>query len=236
MPIYVAQIVRKGTVRDATACHDGNLVSVACHRAPLAAQPLATRAWKGPRATRWWMRWSLGTEGPLAAASALPRLLPCRVWKLVAHRALPGRRARHGKLSWYALSGLPGKLLLPGSCLLSLNTLFLDGSKGTLGDLGDHPASLCRGVLQLPVHKFGVLGYPYSSAPTGAPGPGPYTVPSAVGPGPIQGTGTRGLGHAKSCSISTALSITARVECGIVGEIMGGCLSRRPKRPPRPSL
>ena len=34
------------------------------------------------------------------------------------------------------------------------------------GDLGDHPTSLCRGVLQLPVHKFGVLGYPYSSTPT----------------------------------------------------------------------
>ena len=34
---------------DATACHDGNLVSVACHRAPLAAQPPATRAWRGPQ-------------------------------------------------------------------------------------------------------------------------------------------------------------------------------------------
>ena len=56
------------------------------------------------------------------------------------------------------------------------------------------PGKPCRGVLQLPVHKFGILGYPYSSTPTGAPGPGPYTVPSAVGPGPKQGTGTRGPG------------------------------------------
>src|SRR4051812_46449253 len=39
-------------------------------------------------------------------------------------------------------------------------------------------------VLQLPVHKFGVLRYPYFSTPTGARGPGPYTVPSVVGPGP----------------------------------------------------
>ena len=78
--------------------------------------------------------------------------------------ALPERVARHGKFlgaPWLAFpASLPGKLLLPGSCLLSLNTLFLDGSKGTLGDLGVRPASLCRGVLQLPVHKFGVLGYP----------------------------------------------------------------------------
>src|SRR3954464_15917251 len=42
----------------------------------------------------------------------------------------------------------------------------------------------CRGGLQLPVHKFGVLRYPYFSTPTGAPGPGPHTVPSVVGPGP----------------------------------------------------
>ena len=49
MPVCVAQTVQKGTVRDATVRHDGDLVSVACHRAPLVAQPLATRAWKGPQ-------------------------------------------------------------------------------------------------------------------------------------------------------------------------------------------
>src|SRR3954470_3766915 len=68
------------------------------------------------------------------------------------------------------------------------------------------PGKPCRGVLRLPVHKFGILGYPYSSTPTGAPGPGPYTVPSVVGPGPKQGTDTRGLGHAVSYSVSTAPS------------------------------
>src|SRR3954467_6610504 len=70
------------------------------------------------------------------------------------------------------------------------------------------PGKPCRGVPRLPVHKFGVLGYPYSSTPTGAPGPGSYTVPSAVGPGPKQGTGTRGLGHAVSYSVSTAPSLS----------------------------
>ena len=49
MPIYVAQTVQKRTVRGATVRHDGNLVGFACHRAPLAAQPPATRAWKGPQ-------------------------------------------------------------------------------------------------------------------------------------------------------------------------------------------
>ena len=51
---------------------------------------------KAFRATCWWMRWSAGTEWPPAAASTLPRPLSCRVRKLVAHRALPGRVARHG--------------------------------------------------------------------------------------------------------------------------------------------
>ena len=85
----------------------------------------------------------------------------------------------------------------------------------------------CRGVLQLPVHKFGILGYPYSSTLTGAPGPVPHTVPSAVGPGPKQGTSTRGLDYAVSYSVSTAPSPTARVKCGIVGEIVGGFFIRK---------
>src|SRR6187401_3194363 len=97
MPIAVAQTVQKGAVMGATVRHDGYLVSAACHRVPLAAQPPATYAWKGPRATRWWMCWSAGTEWKLAAASALPRSLSCRVRELAAHLALLGRVARRGK-------------------------------------------------------------------------------------------------------------------------------------------
>src|SRR3954462_8197966 len=69
---------RKGTVRDATARHDGDLVSAACHSVPLAAQPPATYAWKGPRATRRWVCWSAGTEWLLAAAVVLSRPGACR--------------------------------------------------------------------------------------------------------------------------------------------------------------
>ena len=49
MPVCVARTVQKRTIRDTAVRHDGDLVSVACHRAPLAAQPHATRAWKGPQ-------------------------------------------------------------------------------------------------------------------------------------------------------------------------------------------
>src|SRR3954467_9905354 len=88
---------RKGTVRGATACHDWDLVSAACHSVPLAAQPPATYAWKGPGATRRWGSRSAGTKWLLSAASALPRPLSCRVRELVARRVLPGRVARRCK-------------------------------------------------------------------------------------------------------------------------------------------
>src|SRR3954469_16033904 len=88
---------RKRTVRGATARHDGDFVSAACHSVPLVAQPPATYAWKGPRATRRWVSWSAGTERLLAAANALPRPLSCRIRELVARRVLPGCMARRGK-------------------------------------------------------------------------------------------------------------------------------------------
>ena len=165
-----------------------------CRKGPLGAPPFATMVilsalhatahrWlhslpprapgEAPRATRWWMRWSVGAEWPPAAASALPLLLSCRVQKLVAHQApgtlfsLPGKlllpgpcclagaRGASRQVPWSALVGLPGKLLLPGSCLLSLYTLLLDGSKGSLEGLGVRPASLAAGCCNCPCTSSG---------------------------------------------------------------------------------
>src|SRR3954465_6076001 len=84
MPICVAQIVQIGAVRGAIVRHDGYLVSAACHRIPLAAQPPATYAWNGPRATTWWVSWRAGCGvvacrgKPLAAVVVLSRLGACR--------------------------------------------------------------------------------------------------------------------------------------------------------------
>ena len=216
-----------------------------CRKGPLGAPPFATMAilsashatahrWlhslpprapgEAPRATRWWMRWSVGTEWPLAAASALPLLLSCRVRKLVAHRAsrylgwssrqaplagalLPCRSAWRVAASSLECLGWPSRQApLAGALSPELKYFVLEWLQGNHGGSWRSPGKPCRGVLQLPVHKFGVLGYPYSSTPTAAPGPGPHTVPSAVGPGPKQGTGTRGLGYAVSHSVSTAPS------------------------------
>ena len=97
-----------------------------CRKVPSGTPPLATMAvlsashatahrWlhsllprtpgEAPRVTRWWMRWSVGAEWPPSAASALPRPLSCRVRKLVARRALPGRVAHRDKfleMPWLA--------------------------------------------------------------------------------------------------------------------------------------
>ena len=166
----------------------------------------------------------MGAEWPPAAASALPLLLSCRVRKLVALRAsrylgwssrqaplagalLPCRSARHVAASSLECPGWPSwQAPLAGALSLELKYFVLEWLQGNHGGSWRLPGKPCRGVLQLPVHKFGVLGYPYSSTPTGAPRPGPYTVPSAVGPGPKQGTGTRSLGYAVSLPVSTAPS------------------------------
>ena len=82
MPVCVAQIVQKGTVRDATARHDGSLVSFACHRAPLAAQPPAMRAWKGPQ-----------SDTLLDALERGHRVATCRGKRLAAAVVLSGPEA-----------------------------------------------------------------------------------------------------------------------------------------------
>ena len=116
-----------------------------------------------------------------------------------------GRVARRGKfleMPWLAFPEAP----LTGALSPWLEYFVLEWFQRNHGGPWRSPGKPCHGVLRLPVHKFGILGYPYSSTPTGAPGPGPHMAPSAVGPGPKQGTGTRALGYAVSYSVSTAPS------------------------------
>ena len=124
----------------------------------------------------------------------MPWSSSCRARKLAAHQALrclgwPSRQAP-----------------LAGALSPWLEYFVLEWLQRNHGGPWRSPGKPCHGTLRLSVHEFGILGYPYSSTPTGAPGPRPHTVPSAVGPGPKQGTGTRGLGYAVSHSVSTAPS------------------------------
>ena len=136
--------------------HGDGSITVECHRVPQAAQPSATRPWIGPRATRGPMSWSAGTQRSLPGKHLAGALIlpgpgachspgPCRgaysaeacLLVFLASSSCQGLVLTGQSRAWY---GLPGKLLLPGSCLLSLNTLFLDGSKGILGGSWHSPS------------------------------------------------------------------------------------------------
>ena len=101
--------------------------------------------------------------GSFAAASALPRSLSCRVRELVAHRALPGRVARRGKFLEMPWLAFPARL---GALSPWLEYFVLEWLQRNHGGPWRSPGKPCRGTLRLPVHKFGILGYPYSSTPT----------------------------------------------------------------------
>src|SRR3954463_2188403 len=167
-----------------------------------------------------------GCAGACVRSGSLPRQAPCRGRCLVASGSLPltgpcrdawrvaasslrclGWPSRQAPLAGVLCLEWPSRQApLAGALSPWLEYFVLEWLQRNHGGPWRSPGKPCRGVLRLPVHKFGILGYPYSSTPTGAPGPGPYTVPSAVGPGPKQGMGTRGLGHAVSFSVSTAPS------------------------------
>src|SRR4051812_21996002 len=85
----------------------------------------------------------------LAAVVVLSRPGACR------SPSLAGTHGASRQVPRDALVGLPGKLLLPGPCLLGLNTLFLNGSKGTMEDLGGHLASLAAGCCGCPCTSSG---------------------------------------------------------------------------------
>ena len=115
----------------------------------------------------------------------MPRSLSCRVWKLVAHRAsrylgwssrqaplagalLPCRSAWRVAASSLECLGWPSRQApLAGALSPKLKYFVLEWLHRNHGGPWRSPGKPCRGVLQLPMHKFGILGYPYSSTPTG---------------------------------------------------------------------
>ena len=146
-----------------------------------------------------------GCAGARAQSGGLPRQAPCRGRCLVASGSLsltgPCRDARRVAASSLRCLGWPSRQAplagvlrcfccpsrqAPLAGVLSpwLGCFVLEWLQRNHGGPWRSPGKPCRGMLRLPVHKFGILGYPYSSTPTGAPGSGPHTVPSAVGPGP----------------------------------------------------
>ena len=98
-------------------------------------------------------------------------VVACRGHYLVASGSLsltgPCRDARRAAASSLRCFGWPSRQApLAGALSPELKYFVLEWLQGNHGGSWHSPGKPCRGVLQLPVHKFGVLGYPYSSTLT----------------------------------------------------------------------
>ena len=154
MPVCVAQIVQKGssgtpppaTMAILSASH------ATAHRWLHSLSPRAPGKAPG--------RHVGGCARVWVQSGCLPRQAPCRGRCLVASGSLsltgPCRDAWHVAASSLGCLGWPSRQApLAGALRLGLNTLFLNGSKGTTEDLGGHPASLAAGCCHCPCTSSG---------------------------------------------------------------------------------
>ena len=169
----------------------------------------------------------------------MPRLIACRAQQFAALGSLPGQVPCRGKCFATAnlllgLSPSSRQAPLAGALSLVLHTLFLNGFLIILNlSLAVPRQALPRDATTARA-QVGVLVGPYSSTPTGAPGPGPHTVPSVVGLGP--NSARAHVRPGKSRNVSLPLNRTfphaSRVECGA----WGACVPRTTKRRTVPHL
>ena len=157
-----------------------------CRKGPLGAPPFATMAILSTlhaTAHRWLHslrhaclerppgRHVGGCAGAWAQSGRLPRQASCRRRGLVAPGSLsltgPCRDAWCVVANSLICRGWPSRQAPLAGALSSLLEYFvLEWLQRSHGASWRSSGKPCRGVLQLPVHKFGVLGDPYSSTPT----------------------------------------------------------------------
>ena len=112
-----------------------------------------------------------GCAGAWAQSDRLLRQVPCRGRRLVAPGSLslagPCRDAWRVAASFLRCFGWPSQQA-PLARALSpwLEYFVLEWLRRNHGGPWRSPSKPCRGMLRLPVHKFGILGYPYFSTPT----------------------------------------------------------------------
>ena len=112
-----------------------------------------------------------GCAGARVLSGSLPRQAPCRGRYLVAPGSLsltgPCRDAwRVAASSLRCLGWSSRQAPLAEVLSLWLEYFVLEWLQRNHGGPWRSPGKPCRGMLRLPVHKFGILGYPYSSTPT----------------------------------------------------------------------
>ena len=112
-----------------------------------------------------------GCAGARVQSGSFPRQAPCRGRCLVASGSLsltgPRRDVWRVAASSLRCLGWPSRQApLAGALSPWLEYFVLEWLQRNHGGPWRSPGKPCPGVLQLPVHKFGILGYPYSSTPT----------------------------------------------------------------------
>ena len=112
-----------------------------------------------------------GCAGAWAQGGRLPRQASCRGRGLVAPGSLslvgPCRDAWCVAASSLLCLGWPSRQApLAGVLSPWLGYFVLEWLQRNHGGPWRSPGKPCRGMLRLPVHKFGILGYPYSRTPT----------------------------------------------------------------------
>src|SRR6187399_953632 len=105
----------------------------------------------------------------LVASGSLSLTGPCRgAWRVTASslRCLgwPSRQAPLARV--FCLEWPSRQAPLAGALSSWLEYFVLEWLQRNHGGPWRSPGKPCRGTLRLPVHKFGILGYPYSSTPT----------------------------------------------------------------------
>ena len=183
MPVCVAQIVQKGPPGTPP------LATMAILSAPLATAHSWLHGLSPHALGKAPGRHVGGCARVQVQIGSLPRQALCRDRCLVASGSFsltgPRRDAWRVAASSLRCLGWPSRQApLAGALSPWLEYFVLEWLQRNHGGPWRSPGKPCRGTLRLPVHNFGILGYPYSSTPTGAPGTGPHTVPSAIGPGP----------------------------------------------------
>src|SRR3954466_2128611 len=112
-----------------------------------------------------------GCAGAQVQSGCLPRQTPCRGRCLAASGSLSlvgsCRDAWRVAASSLRCLGWPSRQApLAGVLSPWLKYFVLEWLQRIYGGPWRSPSKPCRGALRLPVHKFGILGYPYSSTPT----------------------------------------------------------------------
>ena len=180
MPVCVAQIVQKGpsgappfatmAVSSASLATSHRWLHRLLPRVPGKTPGRHVGGCAGARVQSGSLPWQAPCRGRcLVVSGSLSLTGPCRdAWRVaVSSLRCLGWPSRQAPLAGVLCLEWPSRHApLAGALSPWLEYFVFEWLQRNHGGPWRSPGKPCRGVLQLPVHKSGILGYPYSSTPT----------------------------------------------------------------------